>query len=149
MVDARSENIAVEIVQRDSIDPSEHSAVCAFLNENNESLGFQYAPEPLVLLLRPEGSQEIIGGLFGSTNWGWLHVSILAVSPVLRGLGFGGRLMQEAHSRARARGCHSAHLDTFSFQALGFYQGLGYEIFGTLDQFPDDEKRYFLRCKLT
>lgn len=36
----------------------------------------------------------------------------------------------------------------FSFQALPFYQKQGYEIFGTLDRFPDAHQRYFLRKTL-
>jgi hypothetical protein len=41
--------------------------------------------------------------------------------------------MDRAEIRARERGCHSAWLDTFSFQARGFYEKLGYEEFGRLD----------------
>lgn len=136
------------IKERRNLDDLERSTVCAFLDDNNERFGLKYAPDSLNLILSEQEGNEILGGLFGSTNWGWLHVEILAVSPVLRGLGYGARLIEEAHKLAQARGCHSSYLDTFSFQALGFYQGLGYEIFGTLDQFPDQEKRYFLRCKL-
>ncbi len=40
-------------------------------------------------------------------------------------------------------------LDTFAFQAPGFYEKLGYEIFGTLDQFPRGSCRHFLYKRLT
>ena len=46
------------------------------------------------------------------------------------------------------RGCHSAWVDTFSFQAPGFYRKLGYEVFGELD-YPPGHKRFFLRKRLT
>jgi hypothetical protein len=39
--------------------------------------------------------------------------------------------MDRAEVHARERGCHSAWLDTFSFQARGFYEKLGYDEFGT------------------
>ncbi len=56
--------------------------------------------------------------------------------------------MQAAENEALARGCHGAYLDTFSFQAPDFYQKLGYEIYGKLDDFPKGHCRYFLRKKL-
>ena len=55
--------------------------------------------------------------------------------------------MVHAEARARDRGCHSAWLDTFSFQAPGFYQKLGYEEFGHLDYRPGHQ-RHFLKNRL-
>ena len=65
-----------------------------------------------------------------------------------RGQGVGSQLLAMAEQEAVARGCHSAYLDTFSFQALPFYQKQGYEVFGTLDNYPGEHKRYFLRKQL-
>jgi hypothetical protein len=53
----------------------------------------------------------------------------------------------QAEGRARERGCHSAWLDTFSFQARGFYEKLGYEEFGRLE-YPPDHYRHFMRKRL-
>jgi hypothetical protein len=55
--------------------------------------------------------------------------------------------MTKAEGEALKRGCHSVWLDTFSFQAPGFYQKLGYEIFATLDC-PPEHKHYFMRKRL-
>ncbi len=108
--------------------------------------GLLYAPKPLVLGLVEDAGY--IGGLVGSTNFGYLHVSLLAVAPSSHGKGYGRQLMQAAENEALARGCHGAYLDTFSFQAPDFYQKLGYEIYGKLDDFPKGHCRYFLRKKL-
>jgi hypothetical protein len=35
-------------------------------------------------------------------------------------------------------------LDTYSFQARGFYERLGYAVFGTLDDYPPGQSRIFL-----
>ena len=90
---------------------------------------------------------KIRAGLDALIEANWLYVDNLWVEDSLRGRGIGRLLMAEAERVAVARGCHSAWVDTFSFQAPGFYQKLGYEIFATLD-YPPDHKRHFLRRTL-
>jgi ribosomal protein S18 acetylase RimI-like enzyme len=70
------------------------------------------------------------------------------VSEGLRGRGVGRELMAQAEALAHERDCHSAWLDTFSFQAPGFYEKLGYQEFGRLD-YPPDHHRCFIRKRLT
>ena len=89
----------------------------------------------------------IHAGLIGHIYAGWLFVNNLWVHTELRGQGIGRELMARAEQRAAALGCHSAYLDTFSFQAPGFYQKLGYTVFGTLN-YPPDHKRFFLQKRL-
>lgn len=103
--------------------------------------------ESLTVLLRAL-SGEVVGGLLGETYWEWLHIDRLWIHESLREQGYGGKLMAAAEREAAARGCHSAHLDTFSFQALPFYAGLGYELFGELPDYPTGHTRYFLRKSL-
>jgi GNAT superfamily N-acetyltransferase len=92
-----------------------------------------------------DGRGEIVGGLDGYTHWGWLFISHLWVAEALRGRGYGKRLVALAEGEALQRGCQHAYLDTFDFQALGFYQKLGYEVFGTLDGFTSGHTRYYLQ----
>ncbi len=88
---------------------------------------------------------EIIAGLLGYTNWDWLFIAQLWVSETSRGRGIGQKLMREAELEARRRGCRHAHVDTFSFQALSFYERLGYAVVGRLDNYPAGHARYFLQ----
>ncbi len=89
---------------------------------------------------------RLLAGLAGLTSWGWLFIEAAWVDASLRGQGVGRRLMARAEAHARARGCHSAWLDTF--QAEGFYQALGYERFGLLEDYPPGQRRAFLRKRL-
>jgi GNAT superfamily N-acetyltransferase len=77
-----------------------------------------------------------------------LFVELLFVPDSLRGRGVGTDLMKRAESEALARGCHSAWLDTFEFQARGFYERLGYTCFGELSDYPAGAKRYFMKKAL-
>lgn len=118
------------------------------LSEHSYSKNFPYDHAPLAIFVR-NTDQQIVGGLFGATAWGWLHVSRLWIREELRGKGYGKQLLEMAEREALARGCHHAHLDTFSFQALDFYRKLGYEVFGELPNYPEGAKRYYLKKTLT
>ena len=91
---------------------------------------------------------NVAGGLIGATVWGWLHVKELWVADSCRGQRWGAKLMALAEDEAVARRCHHAYLDTFDFQALGFYERLGYAMFGSLNDFPKGHVRYFVSKRL-
>ncbi len=94
------------------------------------------------LFVRNEGG-EILAGLAGSTYAGWLFVADLWVHADLRRRGIGTHLLDLAERRAVDLGCHSAMLDTFSFQGPAFYPRFGYRLYGALD-YPPRHRRYFL-----
>jgi GNAT superfamily N-acetyltransferase len=103
---------------------------------------------PLAVLLSDPQTQDIVGGLWGSTGWGYLYTDQLFVPEALRRLQLGTRLMRIAEEEATRRGCHGAWVDTYGFQARGFYERLGYTVFGTLDGPPPVYPRYFLKKSL-
>ena len=102
---------------------------------------------PLCVFIRDEGG-SIVGGLCGMTYWHFLEVSFLWVSEKHRGEGLASKLMAAAESEAVKRGCGHALVDTFSFQAPGFYQRIGYEEFGRLSGFSGKHDRHYLHKKL-
>jgi ribosomal protein S18 acetylase RimI-like enzyme len=97
----------------------------------------------LAVLSRDAG--ELVGGLLGYTHWNWLYIQQLWVADAFRRRGLGSNLMLTAEREACDRGCLHAHCDTFDFQALPFYQKLGYTVFGSLEDYPIGHTRYFLR----
>ena len=117
------------------------------LEEFNERRWPGHQPWKALAVFARDG-QRIVAGLSGGTYCGWLFIRYLWVSEALRSKGIGRQLMAGAEARALERGCHSAWVDTFSFQAPGFYRKLGYEAFGELD-YPPDHKRFFLKKRLT
>ena len=127
--------------------PEDLRAVVRGLVAHNTTRAPPEDHRPLAAFVRGPGG-EVHGGAAGYTHWGWLFVSHLWVPESLRGTGWGRRLMQAIETAALRRGCHAAHLDTFSFQSLGFYERLGYERFATLEDYPPGEQRHFLRKRL-
>ncbi len=118
-----------------------NAAQCAWMRADGE------AAQPLDLVLSDDNG-EIFGGLFGSTKWGWMNIGILWVAAALRGRGYGSRLVREAEAEATKRGCRHVRVGTFSFQARGFYERLGYRVVGQLEGYPPGETDYLLRKEL-
>lgn len=115
-------------------------------NYNTQRAGEDNAKTLCFILRAPD--QEIVGGVIGATYWDWLHIDLMWVKDELRGRGYGHRLLAHAEAEARQRGAENAYLDTFSFQAPGFYERHGYQVFGELRGFPAGHQRYFLTKRL-
>ena len=91
-----------------------------------------------------DAEDELVGGLAGQYGLGWLHVDMLAVAPERRRTGIGMQLLEQAEQWARQRGALGVYLETIEFQALGFYERLGYRPFGQQADNPPGYTRYFL-----
>jgi ribosomal protein S18 acetylase RimI-like enzyme len=102
----------------------------------------------LALVVRADDG-AVIGAALGETGRGWLHVSVIWVDERSRRQQLGTRLMQAMEAEAIRRGCRGAYLDTFSYQARPFYERLGYEVFGTLDDYPAGHQRFYMRKRLS
>ena len=92
---------------------------------------------------------RVIGGLLGHLRWRWVYVAKLWLPDELRGRGVGTRVMQEVESYARRHDCLGVYLDTFEYQALPFYEKLGYEQFGVLEGYPPGYRQFHLRKALS
>jgi len=98
----------------------------------------------LIVLVRTNDNQ-LIAGLNASTYWQWLNIRHLWVSKLFREQGIGRQIINLAEAEALNRGCHSSFVNTFSFQAQGFYKKLGYEVFGVLEDFPPGHQRLYMK----
>lgn len=89
---------------------------------------------------------EIIAGILSNMYcWNCIYIDVLWVKEEYRKDGLGTKLLKELEKIAKEKDCHLIHLDTFDFQAKDFYIRHGYEIFGVLDQCPENHKRYFMK----
>ncbi len=87
----------------------------------------------------------LLGGLKGRTHAipTWLEVTCLWVDETVRGRGLGRQLMERAEALAKSRGCCYARLATCDFNAPGFYERLGYRLYGTLENCPPGETVFY------
>ena len=139
----------MKIKVTDEIDQESHDTVIQLLLEYNLSKTQEFKNEinkPIEIIARNE-QNEIIGGLYGRSIWGTLEVKTLVVKLENRNQGIGRKLITEAEKEAINRNCRYISLDTFSFQAPGFYEKLGFEKIGTETDFPKGFEKYYYRKK--
>ena len=116
-------------------------------NFNINLTGIPFEGE-LAVLAYDEGGQ-LIGGVNGF-QWGdAFSVGYLWIEEQWRGQDIGTQVLRTIEDQAAERGCTQLYLDTYNFQAIGFYQKLGYEVVGTLENFPTPYKHYFLKKNLS
>ena len=134
------------IVVIDAPTDAQRKAVLApLIAHNTKFVGLRPDVPPLAILLRDDVTGQDVGGLWGNIGYDWCYVDLLAVPEAERGRGHGRALMQRAEAIARAQQCTGIHLRTADFQARGFYEKLGFEVFGTLDDYPKGFAQFFLR----
>uniref|UniRef100_UPI00289819EE GNAT family N-acetyltransferase n=1 Tax=Stenotrophomonas sp. TaxID=69392 RepID=UPI00289819EE len=95
-----------------------------------------------------DAAGQVVAGIAADVCGGWLMVHALWVADTQRGRGLGQALLADAEQQARALGAHAVTLDTFSWQAEGFYLKQGYAVFGRLPDFPPGHQRLYLRKPL-
>ena len=105
-------------------------------------------PKTIAILIRNKRNC-IVGGVIGYAMGGWLLVDLLWVEESLRNKGYGTKLLKMVEDEAIKLGCKYAHLETFSFEARPFYEKHGYTLFATLDNYPENHSKHFLKKKLT
>lgn len=127
----------------------EREAILTPLRAYNRSHTGKMPSETVGILLRDPASQEVVGGLYGEISFGWLFIELLSIPDQMRTQGTGTRLMRAAEDLARERGCEGIWLDTFSFQAPGFYRKQGFTEFGHIADFPPGHKRHFFHKRLS
>ena len=80
---------------------------------------------------------RIIGGVNGVLNVGyWAKIDMFYVDDEFRGRDIGTRLMNEVEKFARQNLCIGIYLSTWDWQAKGFYEKMGFSVFGVLNNSP-------------
>lgn len=134
----------MKIETTDAPRKSDVDLILAGLNEYNYSLAPRDWRE-LAVILRDDDDDVVLAGACGASVWDWVHLKLLWVHADHRHAGLGTQVMELVEEEAVRRGCLGIHLDTYSFQALPFYQKIGFEIFGQLEEHPEGHQRFYLK----
>lgn len=131
----------------ESPDGGDMQALVKGLTAYNAAQANGDTPNYLVATVKDDGG-TLVGGLLAATYLGWLQIQVVWLEDSVRGQGYGSELMAIAERESLRRGCQNAFVETLSFQALPFYEKLGYTVFSRLADFPPGGARYALTKKL-
>lgn len=134
-----------EIIISETPGPSDREAILHALVSYNDSNGPPSGFQPLAILLCDPSTGETVGGLWGKSSYDWVFIELLVVPERWRGQNVGTLLLGKAEEIGRERNCVGLWLNTFGFQARGFYEKNGFEVFGSVDDYPRGSNCYFMR----
>lgn len=95
----------------------------------------EYPEQQYIRIDARDENDRLLGGIRGFVFLYWLNVEVLFVEEDARGTRLGSRLLAEAERQAVALGAKNARLDTFEWQARGFYLKHGYEEYARIDDY--------------
>ncbi len=110
-----------------------------------KDLGGRY--EEICLFLKDDKG-TVRGGILSEVCWNWLEIHTFMIDEDMRKSGYGTKLLAEVEKIAVEKDCDFIKIDTLSFQALGFYEKNGYQVYGTLDNVGREHKHYYLKKEL-
>jgi GNAT superfamily N-acetyltransferase len=110
-----------------------------------KDLGGRY--EEICLFLKDDNG-IVRGGILSEICWNWLEIRTFMIDEDIRKSGFGTKLLLEIEKIALEKECDFIKVDTLSFQALGFYQKNGYQVFGSIDDVGRDFQHFYLKKDL-
>jgi GNAT superfamily N-acetyltransferase len=119
-----------------------HSLNQALIDDIARHVPLEY--EPYAIFIRDAGGL-VHGGLWGGFYWDWYDLRFLWIDDMLRGQGFGAKLIQMLFAACQERRVVGISSDTADFQSLPFYQAQGFEVFATLENRPPGHTSYFIR----
>ncbi|MDN7228842.1 GNAT family N-acetyltransferase [Planococcus sp. N064] len=108
----------------------------------------QKSPKEGISFIARDENGDIIGGITGTAYWGHMHIDFLWVDPKARGQRIAEQLMQQMEEYSRNQNYSLLVVETFSFQAPGFYKKQGFREFGLLEDHPKGHTKHFFEKRL-
>ena len=109
----------------------------------------QFVPDTADLSLAvTDENGRIIGGCDAFRMGELAMVDVLWVAEDHRGTGLGACILEQLEENAAQQGAKRLELNTFGFQAPGFYEKLGYHRFGAVEEGTGAYSHYFYAKEL-
>ena len=86
---------------------------------------------------------RVVGGCDAFRMGELAFVDVLWVAEDCRGTGLGGCILDQVEAAAARQGARRVELNTFSFQAPGFYEKRGYRRVGALEPAVGEYSHFF------
>ena len=90
-------------------------------------------------------NNELIGGAVGTIRFGQYFLEELWVDEKYRGKNIGSTLIEKVEECAKSNRALGVRMETWNFQARGFYEKKGYKVYATFEDCPPGTIDYLLK----
>ena len=145
-----SENMSHYKIQvQYQINEKDAAAIIEGLGEFNTPFLGHKKTIPLAICLKDE-NQKVVGGVIAWMRPGikLLWIDMIWVSEHLRNQDYGTKLILAAEAEGIKHGCVHSQLETLPFQALEFYEKLGYVPIGRVEKLYGEHDAIYMRKNL-
>lgn len=91
---------------------------------------------------------KLIGGAIGYIEYNWYFLDLLYIEENYRGQNIGTKLIKAIEEFAIKENLTGVRMETWNFQARGFYEKNGYKVFAQIENCPPGTIDYFLKKEL-
>ena len=93
-------------------------------------------------------NDKLIGGAIGFVEFNWYFLDLLYIDEEYRNRNIGTNLIKEIEKFALEEHLTGVRMETWNFQAKGFYEKNGYSVFGEIKDCPPGTIDYHLKKEI-
>ncbi|MEG0873292.1 MAG: GNAT family N-acetyltransferase [Clostridium sp.] len=118
---------------------------CKFIKEHSTGSHTEYKRYNFIAY---DANNLMIGGGLGTVQYEWYYLEKLWIDENHRKQGIGSKIIKEIEKMAIRENLVGIRMETWSFQAKGFYEKNGYEVYAVLPNSPRGITTYVLKKEL-
>lgn len=118
---------------------------CKYIDEHSDNKH----NNKIVINFAVYDKDELIGGASGWIQYQWYFLDQLWINEKYRKHKIGSKIIKEIENVAKENKCIGIRTETWSFQARGFYEKNGFEVYAELKDCPPEVIEYFLKKYLS
>ena len=114
---------------------------CKYINEHSDN----EHNNKMIVNFSIYDKGELIGGASGWIQYQWYFLDQLWINERYRKQRIGSKVINKIEKVSKENQCIGIRTETWSFQAKGFYEKNGFEVFAELNDCPPGVIEYFLK----
>ena len=93
-------------------------------------------------------NDKLVGGAVGFVEYNWYFLDLLYIDEEYRSQTIGTKLIKQIEEYAKEEKLTGIRMETWDFQARGFYEKNGYKVFAEIKDCPPTTICYFLKKEI-
>lgn len=119
---------------------------CQWFQDQSHICDDEYEEIPHNFIVYDE--DKLIGGAIGFMKHRWYFLDLLYIDEEYRGQHIGTKILKQIEELAKREKLVGIRMETWNFQARGFYEKNGYTVYGEIKDCPPGTIDYFLKKEI-